>query len=136
MKVIKVYNDSCPLNPCGQGGIEFSNGNVLVDLHDQDCCENVYADFSNLDSDIMSYDFKDTIKIKEARNGFKFGDDRRWFFVPCYNAQNGYYNDALSIAYGSVAKKIARYSKGKAIYDYKFIALTTLENCPVKDEIY
>lgn len=136
MKVIKVYNDSCPLNPCGQGGIEFSNGSVLVDLHDQDCCENVYADFSNLDSDIMSYDFKDTIKIKEARNGFKFGDGRRWFFVPCYNAQNGYYNDALSIAYGSVAKKIARYSKGKAIYDYKFIALTTLENCPVKDEIY
>ena len=136
MKVIKVYNDSCPLNPCGQGGIEFSNGSVLVDLHDQDCCENVYADFSNLDSDIMSYNFKDTIKIKEARNGFKFGDGRRWFFVPCYNAQNGYYNDALSIAYGSVAKKIVRYSKGKAIYDYKFIALATLENCPVKDEIY
>ena len=58
MKIIKIYTDSCPLNPCGQGGIEFSNGSVLVDLHDQDCCENVYADFSNLDSDIMSYDFK------------------------------------------------------------------------------
>ena len=136
MKIIKIYTDSCPLNPCGQGGIEFSDGSVLVDIHYQDCCENVYADFSNLDSDIMSYDFKGAIKIEKAQNGLKFGDNRRWFFVPCYNVQNGYYSDNLSIAYGSSAKKIARYRKGKPIYDYKFVALTTLENCPVKDDIY
>ena len=136
MKVIKVYNDSCPFNPCGQGGIEFSDGNVLVDLHDQDCCESVYADFSNLDSDIMSYDFKGPIKIEKAQNGFKFGDGRRWFFVPCYNEQNGYYNDALSIAYGTIAKKIKHYRKDKPIYGYKFIATTTLNSCPTKDEIY
>ena len=136
MKIVKVYNESCPFNPCGQGGIEFSDGSVLVDLHEQDCCEEVYADFSNLDSDIMSYDFKGAIKIEEARNGFKFGDNRRWFFVPCYNVQNGYYSDNLSIAYGRGVKKIVRYQKGKPIYDYKFVALTTLEGCPVKDDIY
>ncbi len=136
MKVIKIFTESCPFNPCGQGGIEFSDHSVLVDLHDQDCCENVFADFSNLDSDIMSYDFKDTIKLQKAEDGFKFGDGRRWFFVPCYNEQNGYYNDALSIAYGSIVRKIVRYSKGKPVYDDKFIALTELEDCPVKDDLY
>ena len=137
MKVVKIFdNYSCPFNPCGQGGIEFSDGTVLIDLHDQDCCENVYADFSNLDSDIMSYDFKGTIKIEEAQNGFRFGDSRRWFFVPCYNEQNGYYNNALSIAYGKVVKKIVCYRKGKAVYGDKFIAITTLDDCPAKDEIY
>lgn len=136
MKIVKIYKEYCPLNPCGQGGIEFSDGSMLVDLHDQDCCENVYADFSNLDSDIMSYDFKGAIKIEKAQNGFKFGDNRRWFYVPCYNVQNGYYSDNLSIAYGPVVKKIVRYSKGKPVYDYKFIARTTLADCPVKDDIY
>ena len=135
VKVVKIFAGcSCPFN-YGRGGIEFDDGTVLIDLHEQDCCENVYADFSNLDSDIMSYNFKGPIQIKEARNGFKFGDGRRWFFVPCYNEQNGYYNNALSIAYGSVAKKIVRYSKGKAIYGYKFFPITTLDDCPVKDEI-
>ncbi len=136
MKIVKIYTDECPYNPCGQGGVEFSDGSVLVDLHEQDCCENVYADFSNLDSDIMSYDFKGRIEIKAAKHGFKFGDGRRWFFVPCYNVQNGYYSDNLSIAYGSVAKKIIRYSKGKPVYHHEFVARTTLEGCPVKDDIY
>lgn len=136
MKVVKIFNESCPFNPCGQGGIEFSDGSVLVDLHEQDCCENVFADFSNLDSDIMSYDFKGAIKIEEAREGFKFGDGRRWFFVPCYNEQNGYYSDNLSIAYGVVAKKIVRYSKSKPVYKNKLIVRTILEDCPVEDNIY
>lgn len=136
MKIVKIYGDSCPFNPCGQGGIEFSDGSVLVDLHEQDCCESVYADFSNLDSDVMSYNFKGAIRLEKAREGFKFGDGRRWFFVPCYNEQNGYYSDNLSIAYGVVAKKIARYSNGKPVYKNKFIARTILEDCPVEDNIY
>lgn len=136
MKIVKIYTDACPFNPYGQGGIEFSDGSALIDEHEQDCCENVYADFSNLDSDIKSYDFKGTIKIEKAKNGFKFGDSRRWFFVPCYNVQNGYYSDNLTIEYGTIVKNIKCYRKGKPIYGQYFIATTTLNNCPVKDDIY
>ena len=136
MKIKKIYTDHCPLNPCGQGGIEFDDDSILVDIHEQDCCENVYADFSNLDSDIMSYNFGENIRIKNARYGFKFGDGRRWFFVPCYNCQNGYYSDNLDIAYGKCVKKIARYSKGNPVYEYKFIPVVKLESCSVKDDIY
>lgn len=134
MKIVRIFNESCPLNPCGQGGIEFDDKTVLIDYHDQDCCESVYADFSNLDSDIMSYDFKE-IKIKPVKHGFKFGDSRRMFFVPCYNEQNGYYNDALDILYGTLVKKIVRYQKGKPIYDYDFHALKSYSVEP-EDNIY
>lgn len=136
MKITKIYTDACPFNPCGQGGIEFNDGSVLIDLHEQDCCENVYADFSNLDSDIMSYDFKGMIKIEKAKNGFKFGDSRRWFFVPCYNVQNGYYSDTLDIAYGQCVHIITHYNKKGPVYKYKFIPQFTLKNCPVEDDIY
>lgn len=135
MKIKEIYTDGCPFNPCGQGGIEFDNGNLIVDLHEQDCCENVFADFSNLDTDIMNYDFM-FIHIRAAKNGFMFGDGRRWFFVPCYNEQNGYYNDALSIAYGQCVRKLTGYNKNGPVYKYKFIPKFTMEDCPVKDDIY
>lgn len=132
MKIVKIFTDSCPLNPCGQGGIEFDDKTALIDYHVQDCCESVYADFSNLDSDIKNYDFKE-IKIKPVKNGFKFGDSRRMFFVPCYNEQNGYYGDDLTIMYGAMTKKIANYRKGKPVYDYTFIPI---ESCDVEPKEY
>lgn len=134
MKITNIFSESCPLNPCDQGGIVFDNKTALIDFHEQDCCENVYADFSNLDSDIMNYDFK-TINIKPVKYGFKFGDDRRMFFVPCYNVQNGYYSDALAIQYGAITKKIMRYAKGKPVYDYGFTPIKSYEVTP-KDDIY
>lgn len=134
MKITNIFSESCPLNPCGQGAIVFDNKTALIDFHEQDCCENVYADFSNLDSDIMNYDFK-TINIKPVKYGFKFGDDRRMFFVPCYNVQNGYYSDALAIQYGAITKKIMRYAKGKPVYDYGFTPIKSYEVTP-KDDIY
>lgn len=134
MKIKRVYADECPMNPCGQGGIEFDNGNVLIDFHDQDCCEHVYANFVSLDHEAMSYNFK-TIRIERARKGFRFGDGRRWFYIPCYNEQNGYYNDALQIVYGQTAKKIARYQKGRPVYTFKLLPITALNDCPVEDDI-
>ncbi len=134
MKIVNIFSESYPLNPCGQGGIEFDNKTALIDYHEQDCCEEVYADFSNLDSDVMNYNFK-TINIKPVHYGFKFGDDRRMFFVPCYNVQNGYYSDVLNIQYGAITKKIIRYAKGKPIYDYGFTPIKSYDVIP-KDDIY
>lgn len=95
--------------------IVFDNGYELSYYHVQDCCENVYADFKILKTynlstttgkiiDIYNIDFNENIEnliecVKEQ--GFnmvsKIGEK---FFIPCYNEQNGYYNDKLELILG------------------------------------
>ena len=92
--------------------INFDNGFELRYYHDQDCCENVYADFKILKTYNLSTKTGKTINIHDidfnedletliegvAEAGFnmksKIGEA---FFVPCYNVQNGYYNDNLEL---------------------------------------
>lgn len=92
--------------------IKFDNGYILNYYHDQDCCENVYADFEVLKTynvstktgkqiNIYNIDFEENLLklIKGVKGqGFnmisKIGEK---FFVPCYNEQNGYYNDELEL---------------------------------------
>ena len=133
MKIKQIWLIDCPFNETGQGGILFDDGTGLVDIHYQDCCEYVYADFGNIDTEALTHDFTN-ITIHPYRYGFTFGDNRQ-YFVPCYNEQNGYYSDRLSIVYGKVAKKLVGYKKGKAVYDDVFIPITQIKECRVKDEI-
>ena len=80
--------------------ITFDNGSTITYDHEQDCCENNYADFKQLDDLARSYDFnEDTIRFEKCGSGFRFGDYRRMFFVPCYSEQNGYYSNAVDIYY-------------------------------------
>ena len=82
-----------------QSGIEFSDGTFLVDVHIQDCCEHVYADWDHLkdEAGILNEDFTD-LRISLVRNkGFMLVGQHYSYFVPCYNEQNGYYNSALGI---------------------------------------
>jgi hypothetical protein len=76
-------------------GLEFDNGTSVVDDHSQDCCENVYADWSQLkDTDIMNHEFPAEIKIEGVEgSGFRIDG----YFVPCYNQQNGYYSGNLKL---------------------------------------
>ena len=92
--------------------IIFDNGYTLEYYHSQNCCEEVYADFSTLKQYNVSTVTGKTINIKDidfnedlaslikgiAGAGFnmvsKIGEN---FFVPCYNIQNGYYNDQLEL---------------------------------------
>lgn len=74
-------------------------------LHDQDCCEHVYADFS-----VMKY-YKEQLVEKTLSDMVIKGVDKMGFllcfninsynsvkvFVPCYNEQNGYYSDSFSL---------------------------------------
>ena len=79
--------------------ILFDNGNYITFWHCPDCCEENYADFSQLDSEASDYDFDEDLKfeiVPEA--GFRFGD-KRMFFIPCYSDQNGYYSDDVEISY-------------------------------------
>lgn len=96
---IKSITDDC---------ICFDNGNRLTAYHEQDCCENVYADFEAIkayntlgetaDKSVFDIDFPEdllaTVELVKDL-GFKFNN----VFVPCYNEQNGYYNDGLELIY-------------------------------------
>lgn len=102
MKIIEINDEE----------IKFNNGYILYYYHSQDCCEHVYADFEVLKSYNLSTKTGKTINIKDIdfeenlqnlieginEAGFnmisKIGEK---FFVPCYNVQNGYYNDELEL---------------------------------------
>lgn len=80
--------------------IVFDNGNTITYDHWQECCEENYADFKQLDDLARSYDFdEDEIRFEKCESGFRFGDDKRMFFVPCYSVQNGFYTNEVDIYY-------------------------------------
>lgn len=80
--------------------LKFTDGSTITFDHTQDCCEWNYADFEQLDDIARDYTFEDAL-IFEAIDGcgFRFGDSRRMFFVPCYSYQNGYYTNEIDIYY-------------------------------------
>ena len=137
MKIKKVYSDDAPFDFATQSAIEFTDGTVLFDHHEQDCCESVFADFSHIDSEAFDYDFED-IRLESRRDGFTFGDRRRKFFVPCYNEQNGYYNDRLDILYveplKTVTKRKNQTKAPKVTFKIKRV-ITSIMNARTKDNI-
>lgn len=85
MKNIIIDNDE---------GVVLSNGIRVWTYHDQDCCENVYADWEALDDTTFADEtFTDVIIEKVPYSGFRING----YFVPCYNQQNGYYSDELTL---------------------------------------
>ena len=78
--------------------ILFDNGYQITYYHTPDCCEHNYADFNQLeDTGIENFIFKDLKFEAVDGKGFRFGDDRLMFFVPCYSDQDGYYSTDLDI---------------------------------------
>jgi hypothetical protein len=79
---------------------------ILEDYHEGDCCEHVYADWTQ-----MKYyleDLKTDVVIKEfiicgvkdigLLLCFYFDWEKSIkIFIPCYNEQNGYYSDELEL---------------------------------------
>ena len=81
----------------------FDDRSIITFDHLQDCCEDNYADFQQLEDLALIYDF-DTANLKfdpVTGSGFRFGNDYM-FFIPCYSAQNGYYTTELDIYYNGV----------------------------------
>ena len=86
--------------------ILFSDGTRITFDHEQDCCENNYADFEQLDDLARNYNFQKPLVFESVNEyGFRFGDSRRMFFVPCYSEQNGYYSDKIDIYYTDYGNK-------------------------------
>lgn len=87
--------------------IIFDNGNFIWYDHDQDCCEWNYADFSILDKNNVYYDYDFNEKLDFEfieEEGFRFGSEGKWIFIPCYSEQNGYYTIMIDIYYHSHQK--------------------------------
>ena len=83
--------------------IIFDNGKSITFHHDQDCCEDNYADFKQLDSIAREYEYVEPLIFEEVQgSGFRFGDHCSMFFVPCYSDQNGYYSDDIDIIFDGV----------------------------------
>ena len=80
--------------------ILFDNGYKIQCESKAICCAWNYADFEQIDDIAMLYDFDEDI-IFEAVDfyGFRFGDKRGMFFVPCYSEQNGYYSSEIEIIF-------------------------------------
>lgn len=78
--------------------ILFNDGSKITFDHLQDCCEWNYADFKQLDDLARKYTFTRPILFEAVPHyGFRFGDARAMFGVPCYSAQNGYYSADVDI---------------------------------------
>jgi len=85
--------------------IIFSDHSSITFDHDQDCCENNYAAFDALDDLARNYTFRGEIRFEAVdESGFRFGDARRMFFVPCYSSQNGYYSSDIQIYFNENGK--------------------------------
>lgn len=104
-----TFNKPVRIQKIDYDGIYFSDGSSLVGEHFQDCCEEVYAAWENLqDSGILDLNIE-AIKIEELEgiginllvtpfiNGYSRAYIR--YFVPGYNIQNGYYNSNLSLVF-------------------------------------
>ena len=92
MKIAKITDEA----------IIFDNGNEITFEHCQDCCEWNYADFKQVDDIARATDFDPNLKFEVVENsGFRFGNEGKMFFVPCYSEQNGYYSNDVEIYYNN-----------------------------------
>lgn len=82
-------------------GIRFDNGHGLSDYHSQQCCENNYADWKQLEELAYDTNFDEPLTLESVDDyGFRFGNPPlKMFFVPCYSEQNGYYSYDIEIEY-------------------------------------
>lgn len=90
----------------------FDDGSELGDYHRQECCEEVYADFENMMAmvdgkenyvDAKDLDFFDDILKSivpiEGLGFYIVTKQGVCLLVSCYNVQNGYYSDELSLCF-------------------------------------
>lgn len=98
--------------------IEFENGMAIEYFHSQDCCEENYLDFEQLEPLASGYIFELPIIIEVCNCGIRFGDRRLKFFVPCYSIQNGYYSRELDVVLKDADGKLLQRVKVEDAFTY------------------
>ena len=81
--------------------IVFSDYSYIFCSHEQDCCENNYADFLQIDDLAKVCTYLLPLRFESCEGGFRFGNKYRLFFVPCYSVQNGYYSSDIDVYYST-----------------------------------
>ena len=80
--------------------IIFDNGDEITFDHYQECCEDNYADFKQIDTIGKEHDYSAPLRFEKVDGyGFRFGDGQLMTFIPCYSDQNGYYSSDVDIYY-------------------------------------
>lgn len=80
--------------------ILFDGGHTITFDHYQDCCEDNYADFEQIDDIARAASFTHPLQFEAVDGyGFRFGNENNMHFVPCYSDQNGYYSSDIQIYY-------------------------------------
>lgn len=79
--------------------IIFDDGSELTYRHEKECCETNYPDFERIEELAKGYEFEMPMLFESCKYGFRFGDERQMFFVPCYSEQNGYYTEEIDIIF-------------------------------------
>ena len=91
-------------------GIYFDNGDSIGWYHYQDCCENNWPDFRQLkDTGIYNEKFNTPLTFERCDYGFRFGNEGKMYYVPCYTDQNGYYSNEVEITYFDHTTKESSY---------------------------
>ena len=91
-------------------GIYFDNGDSIGWYHYQDCCETNWPDFRQLkDTGIFNEKFTTPLIFEKCTYGFRFGNEGKMYYVPCYTDQNGYYSNEVEIQYFDHVTKESSY---------------------------
>lgn len=106
MKIVSITDEK----------ILFDNGSRITFDHRQDCCEQNYANFEQLDDIARTVEFDPNLEFQACEGaGFLFGNrPGKMFFVPCYSRQNGYYSTDVAIYYNG---ELATYLKCQEDFD-------------------
>lgn len=86
--------------------ITLSNGYYIEATHEQDCCENNYADFKSLSDTSITDSPLYSISFSKWEGGIRINN----YAVNCYSLQNGYYSTEITFT--------LRDKKGKEIISY------------------
>lgn len=106
MKIAKITSDF----------VLFNNGSKITFNHEQDCCENNYADFKQIEEAAMECEFPENLIFEMVDgSGFRFGGVGTYmFFVPCYSDQSGYYSSDIDIYFNG--KKVLNFECEERVY--------------------
>jgi hypothetical protein len=77
--------------------IIFDNGSKIDYDHKTDCCEDNYADFEQLEESAHNETFEEKLIFEQHETGFRFGNEGKMYYIPCYSEQNGYYTCEIEI---------------------------------------
>lgn len=113
MKIAEIhYKEKNEWYESVESYILFDNGEKLSSVHEDDCCEEVFADFKNMQvmgereknyvnaNDLDFFDnILDSVVPIEGLGFYLVTKQGICILVSCYNVQNGYYSSQLQLEY-------------------------------------